>query len=79
MVADVVVRAIGPERGRVEADVEHVADVVAANLVGQGVPCPPISGSGTVGPGFGPRSVRSGSPRCRVPVHTFVTPDRGVT
>jgi hypothetical protein len=48
MVADVVVRAIGPEWGRVEVDVEHGADVVVANLVGQGVPCAAISRSGTV-------------------------------
>ena len=49
MVVDVVVRAIGPELGSVEADVEHVADVVVAGMVGQGVPCAPVSGRGTVG------------------------------
>jgi hypothetical protein len=48
MVADVVVRAVGPEWWRVQADVEHLADVVVANLVGQGVPCAAITRSGTV-------------------------------
>jgi hypothetical protein len=48
MVADVVVPAFGPGWLRVEVDVEHVADVVAGNLVGQGVPCVAITRSGTV-------------------------------
>jgi len=38
-----VVRAVGPECGRDEGDVKLVADVVAGNLVGQGVPCSPIT------------------------------------
>jgi hypothetical protein len=39
---------VGPERERVEAGVEHVADVVVADLVAQGVPCAAITRRGTV-------------------------------
>jgi len=48
-----LVRADGPECGRVEAGVDPVGDVDVGNLVGQGLLLEgPIKGNGTVDAGF---------------------------
>ena len=69
-----LLRAEGLEDGRGGADVDDLVDGCGGTLVGYRELRSPIGGRGTVNLASVLELVRRGSPVCRVPGHTFVTP-----